>query len=246
MDENLYNDPNLNTGETDPFDFTSILKEFDAQIEADMKDFCTEEVIDPRDNVEKSVNEFDDPDYKSWLFEENVRLREVERRLDDENSRLDAYAEELEKKARDIEERSEKFIRDRAQFREEMANLSAQINRDRQRLKQEEQFFNQKMEILKAGFADLDKAKREFEAQKMRYESQNTYYVDDDMPGYSNPTVRSLYSGITNPLMLKKRYKDLVKIFHPDNMAGDHELFKAITLEYERLQGRLGTEEGIG
>ena len=227
-------------------DLSSILEEFDAQIEADMQDLCgPEDFTDPRDNVEKPVSETDDPDFKSWLFEENIRLREVERRLEEESARLDAYAEELEKKSRDIDARSAKFIQERAQFRDEMNLLTGQATRERQRLKQEEQFFDKKMEILKAGFADLDKAKRELEAQKMRYEAQNSYYGDDDIPGYGAPIARTLFNGITNPLMLKKRYKDLVKIFHPDNMAGDHDLFKAITLEYERLQGRLGSE-GIG
>lgn len=34
---------------------------------------------------------------------------------------------------------------------------------------------------------------------------------------------------------LKKRYKALLKIYHPDNMHGDKELLQAINTEYERL-----------
>jgi len=30
--------------------------------------------------------------------------------------------------------------------------------------------------------------------------------------------VRMLFRGINNPLALRKRYRDLVKIFHPDNL----------------------------
>ncbi|MBQ9333884.1 MAG: hypothetical protein IJS12_06070 [Lachnospiraceae bacterium] len=187
----------------------------------------------------------DDAEYKNWLFEENIRLKEVEHHLEEEKERLEAYEKELEKKARDVESMSEKFIQERAQFRDEMNLLTGQVTRERQRLKQDEQFFDKKMDILKAGFADLDKAKRELEAERMRYDAQSSYYGDDDIPGYGAPIAKSLFIGITNPLMLKKRYKDLVKIYHPDNLAGDHDLFKAITIEYERLQSKIGSE-GIG
>ena len=45
---------------------------------------------------------------------------------------------------------------------------------------------------------------------------------------------RVLFRGATNPLTLRKRYKDLLKIFHPDNLCGDAELVQMINREYER------------
>ena len=239
----------------------SIIDEFDADIEKDMQDIinktCSdsdEERVDDElfaekevslgEETESSYGEYEDHDYKNWLFEENVRLKEVERHLEEEKERLEAYEKELDKKAKDVESMSDKFSQEKAQFKDEMNILTGQVTRERQRLKQDEQFFDQKMEILKAGFADLDKAKKELEAEKRRYDAQPAaYYEDDDVPGYAMPVARALFAGITNPLMLKKRYKDLVKIYHPDNLAGDQGLFKAITLEYERLQGKIGNED---
>lgn len=178
------------------------------------------------------------PQSKNWLFEENIRLA-------NERKALEELAEELEVRENEINEMQERFIRERAQFREEINALTAQATRERQRLKQDEAFFDKKMEILKAGFADLEREKRELEASKIRFEAQSAFYGDDDIPGFGAPIAKSLFKGITNPLMLKKRYKDLVKIYHPDNLAGDHDLFKAITLEYERLQTVL-SNTGIG
>ena len=186
---------------------------------------------------------YEDHDYKNWLFEENVRLKEVERHLEEEKERLEAYEKELDKKAKDVESMSDKFSQEKAQFKDEMNILTGQVTRERARLKQDEQFFDQKMAILKAGFADLDKAKRELEAEKRRFDAKPTAFFEDDIPGYAMPVARALFAGISNPLMLKKRYKDLVKIYHPDNLAGDQGLFKAITLEYERLQGTIGNED---
>ena len=45
-----------------------------------------------------------------------------------------------------------------------------------------------------------------------------------------------MFRGVKNPLALKKRYKDLIKIFHPDNVAGDKEMIQKINREYESLK----------
>ena len=34
---------------------------------------------------------------------------------------------------------------------------------------------------------------------------------------------------------MKKRYKDLLKIFHPDNLCGDREVVQIINAEYTNL-----------
>ena len=39
-----------------------------------------------------------------------------------------------------------------------------------------------------------------------------------------------------NELALKKRYKDLIKIYHPDNLDGDTGTIQEINREYERLK----------
>ncbi len=217
------------------------MSEAEVEVETEHESESEEDI---EDEADYEVDE--DAEYKKYLFEENIRIKEVERHLEEEKERLEAYEKELDKKAQEVESMSDKFSRERAQFRDEMNVLTGQVTRERQRLKKDEQFFDQKMDILKAGFADLDKAKKELEAERARSQAQaSKYYVDDDGPAYNNPIVRTLFSGITNPLMLKKRYKDLVKIYHPDNLAGDHNLFKAITIEYERLQNQIGNE-GIG
>ena len=68
-----------------------------------------------------------------------------------------------------------------------------------------------------------------FETEKAvnkEYHSQAAY---EDLAG-------TLFAGVNNYLGLKKRYKDLLKIFHPDNMCGDHEMVILINREYDRLK----------
>jgi DnaJ-class molecular chaperone len=45
--------------------------------------------------------------------------------------------------------------------------------------------------------------------------------------------VKIFFKGVTDSASLKKRYKEITKIYHPDNMNGDEELVKAINQEYE-------------
>ena len=45
-----------------------------------------------------------------------------------------------------------------------------------------------------------------------------------------------MFKGVDDTDSLKKRYKELIKIYHPDNSNGDTELIKAITDQYEELK----------
>ena len=44
------------------------------------------------------------------------------------------------------------------------------------------------------------------------------------------------FVGVNNEQSLKKRYKDLLKIFHPDNMNGDTAALQEINREYDSLR----------
>ena len=53
---------------------------------------------------------------------------------------------------------------------------------------------------------------------------------------YSQVTAKLLFQGVRSQLALKKRYRDLIKMFHPDNIAGDHEMVLLINEVYEELK----------
>ena len=55
--------------------------------------------------------------------------------------------------------------------------------------------------------------------------------------------VKIFFRGVNDTESVKKRYKALLKIYHPDNMNGDNDLVLAINEEYERLlRFYLGTQ----
>ena len=47
--------------------------------------------------------------------------------------------------------------------------------------------------------------------------------------------VKIFFKGVNDTDSVKKRYKDLLKIYHPDNTHGDNNIVLAINEEYERL-----------
>lgn len=151
---------------------------------------------------------------KLWLFTENVRVA-------------------TEKK--NMEDMRERFIEERTQFQEEMKTLNQAILQSRKRLKQEEQFFTAKMQILQNGFAELEMDRKELEREKKAFEAEKA--LEANRPKQQNflDDADVLFAGVNSPMALKKRYRDLLKIYHPDNVAGDSRVVLVINQEYERL-----------
>ncbi len=146
------------------------------------------------------------------------------------------------KRESDMELLSEQELQDlkRWLFKENLRIESErrEIKEGKERLKQENLFFEQKMAILKDGFRQLEADRRNFEQEKMRFKVEEEYRRDrigmDEQAG--EEVVHQLFCGVRNSLTLKKRYKDLIKIYHPDNVAGNHDMVVLINREYEQLR----------
>ncbi len=180
-------------------------------IKVDNKEQSFEEVLLTED-IEK-LNEL-----KRWLFEENIRL---------------------EVKQKELNELHNKFLKERVQFIEEMKEINLRNLNERKRLKDEEQFFDKKMEILKNGFADLDSDRKKLARERLAFETEKNVKSNIRQEEAYKNLAGSLFAGVNNPLALKKRYRDLLKIFHPDNLCGDNDMVTMINKEYDRLKGEL-------
>jgi uncharacterized protein (DUF3084 family) len=151
---------------------------------------------------------------KSWLFQENVRLMTAQKEL---------------------ELKQERFLREKLQFQDEMKVLNRKLESERQRLKEENRFFDKKMEILQNGFRQLDLDRRRLEKDRARLAAEKEF-MSDRGPAFDSREVSILFRGVHSQLALKKRYKDLIKIFHPDNVAGDKDVLQRINQEYDKLK----------
>ena len=158
---------------------------------------------------------------KHWLFQENVRL---------ENER------------RELEQSREKFLSERIRFQKELEELNKRTVMERKRLREENLFFDKKFAILQDGFRKLEEDRQALERKKKQFAreqaNRSAYRQPSESGSGGGPAVedivRMLFRGVNNPLALRKRYRDLMKIFHPDNLFGDEELVQIINKEYIR------------
>lgn len=149
---------------------------------------------------------------KLWLFRENIRL-------------------ETEKK--EFYETRDRFLKERVVFQRELDSLNRRTVQERQRLREESLFFEKKMAILQDGFRQLNADKKAFE-QKKKVEESTKKTQSRRIDSESDEVAKRLFKGINNILVLRKRYRDLTKIFHPDNIFGDEDLMQMINREYMR------------
>ena len=152
---------------------------------------------------------------KAWLFEENIRL-EVERK--------------------ELKHLEDKFLSEKTSFQKERDEVNRRLVVEKQRLKQDELFFEKKMEILKNGFAQLEAERRKLEHQKIELEAERNALQSTVRQDRGMEIAEMLFQGVNSHLALKKRYRDLIKMFHPDNIAGDHEMVLVINRIYEELK----------
>ena len=147
---------------------------------------------------------------KLWLFQENMRLEQ-------ERTELDL--------ARN------KFLDERVKLRDELDELNRRTVMERKRLKEENLFFEKKMAILQEGFRQLEEDRKKFERERQALSREAEHQIAAEEEN-SFTAVQLLFRGVNNPLALRKRYRDLIKIFHPDNLFGDGELAGQINKEY--------------
>lgn len=169
------------------------------------------------ENIEEVLvqgSEEDLQELKSWLFRENIRL---------------------EAARKELKRMQEQFLKEKMQFQEEMKLLNRKVTGERQRLKEEAQFFEKKMEILQSGFRQLDIDRRRLDKEWARLAAEKEL-LDEHLIYGNHPEASIFFQGVRNPMALKKRYKDLTKIFHPDNVAGDKDVIQRINKEYEHLK----------
>lgn len=161
---------------------------------------------------------------KIWMFQEQVRIQA-------QKDELIELANELQKEKKAIE-------------RERLA-LNKRIKLEEKRFENNEVLIAKKQKIIEDAFRQLSVDKKVLECERLNFEYEKGKYRRQRT---SNNNTRSqhvdasayegcvFFSGITNELALRKRYKELMKIFHPDNVCGDTTTLLRIQAEYESIK----------
>lgn len=138
----------------------------------------------------------------------------------------------MRKEKREIERERRKLEREKREFF---------LNRDfeNQRIEGERQLFAMKWKILEDELKKLACEKQQVEKLRKFYQCLNDH-KEQEAKESAAKTVRGemFFVGVEDKQALRKRYTDLVKIYHPDNVSGDVGTIQEINREYDRLQAQ--------
>ena len=143
-------------------------------------------------------------------------LGEIKLWLFKESIRLRDERQELEFSRADFLQEQENIREENRRYEEHLATRGRQLRR-------EEELIEQKHEVIKRGFAELEHDRQTVRAREESLRAREAEVND------------VFFRGADNILLLKKRYKDLMKMFHPDCMGGDTEMVKSLNRTYDRL-----------
>ena len=149
-----------------------------------------------------------------WLFQDTAKWE---------------YQQDLEEERQKLAEEKRKFEKERTEF-----HWKKQI--EEKRLAQEKQLFEMKWKILEKELQKVAKEKQEIELEREQYYSKasGNYFEG----GTEQKVIKGelFFSGVRTESALKTRYRELIKIFHPDNAAGDTNTLQEINREYDCLK----------
>ncbi|MDD6058522.1 MAG: J domain-containing protein [Clostridiales bacterium] len=143
---------------------------------------------------------------------------------------------ELEYKRNVLHEEKKRLETERREFERERREFALHKKMDLHRLEQEKQLFEMKWKLLEEELRKLVADREQFERQRkfhqhvqeherwLRAQEQKRVVQGD-----------GFFVGVKDSHALKKRYKDLLKIYHPDNLSGDVCTIQEINRAYDKL-----------
>lgn len=169
--------------------------------------------------MSQSAAQLEEQKFQRWCFKEAVEIEHRKQKLKEER-------EMLKKEKQQIEEEKRKLAAAKNEF-------AAKMQLEERNREQEKRLFNMKWKILEDELKKVAEEKKQVERQKefYRYVSEHEY----DNSSYDVVRGEMFFCGVDNEKALKKRYKDLIKIYHPDNVCGDTTTIQEINCEYEKL-----------
>lgn len=152
--------------------------------------------------------------FRQWQFKETVELEHQKQQLKEERRRLEQERKKFER------EKQEFYVNKRVEDK---------------RAEHEKHLFDMKWKVLEGELKKLAAEKEQVERQRDFYR----YVSEHEAASYQTANVvkgELFFCGVDNEEALKKRYKDLIKIYHPDNLNGDKNTIQEINTEYEKLK----------
>lgn len=155
-------------------------------------------------------------DLKLWLFREGIRISN---------------------EAAELEGKKTIFAREFEEAKEENRKYEEHLSTRAKQIRANEELIEKKFEAIKRGFDELDRDRRALNTREAAIHQKESQIADNLRYGMASECEEfgdALFTGADNIILLKKRYKDLMKMYHPDCLGGDTEMMKTINKAYDR------------
>ena len=158
---------------------------------------------------------------KVWMFQEQVKIQA---------------------KRDELNELSHELTEERRLLEKERNALKRKIEAENKRFQDNELLVAKKLKIIENAFQQISVDRKVLECERLNLEYEkrnfmqqkaNAKVVREQMHSYEDVM---FFQGIDNELALRKRYKELLKIYHPDNRCGDTNTLLRIQTEYDHMK----------
>ncbi|MBR1391094.1 MAG: molecular chaperone DnaJ [Lachnospiraceae bacterium] len=161
------------------------------------------------------LNTEDASEFENWRFQQTVELERTRRKIEDEKKTLETARRDLERQKKEFE-----YTR----------------SNEMDHIRREQHLFEMKWKMLEDELQRFAADKQRFEKQKAFYSRVNEYEAAGKKATSAVLKGDLFFTGVSTEGSLKKRYKDLIKIYHPDNLNGDTKTIQEINREYDALR----------
>ena len=165
------------------------------------------------------------------IYADEELFRPVEVELDE---RYEAEADRLKDERKELLDERRKLKRDQIELEKQLSEYAIKKQLDEKMMTSQKELFQKKFKILEMELQKLAEEKARLEREKNFYKAVNENLEREKSkdPG----EVRMLFRGIDNLDDLKKRHRELIKIFHPDNVNGDTSVIQEINRQFDELK----------
>ncbi len=126
-------------------------------------------------------------------------------------------------------DKTDKWIR-------ELEQRERRIKLREEELERRSRLFDMQWKLLEHELLQLAGEKEKFKKEKAFYNEVKKQSNQDYSGMETGIAPKMFFLGVHDELSLKKRYRDLLKLFHPDSMNGDVNAMQAINKEFEELK----------
>lgn len=143
---------------------------------------------------------------------------------------------ELEYKKKSLAAEKRKLDEEKQKLKKEKRDFDRFRRLEKQKLDQTRRLFDNKWRILEEETRKLANDRIKVEQQRAFYERVKSTLAEQDEQKIIQGEM--FFIGVNSENTLKRRYRDLLKIYHPDNVGGDTNTIQEINREYDHLKQR--------